>query len=385
MARRRNLTGQQIIDLKPRAKRYAFPDPQMPGLYIRVTPTGAKSWCVVRFAKGKQEWITIGPTHTWTVDAARKRAQQILRGEAKTETVEEVVSLYVKQHVNNLRSTRSVRISLGEITGAFAGRAFNSIQRSEIATLADDIAERRGKRSAEYFVLAFSAMSRWYAKRSDNYIPPLAPGMASLYHNEAKSRILTDAELRQVWLTAEKRNDNFSTLVRLLLLTAQRLGKVTAMRWDEVRDGVWHIPAEAGEKGTGGELALPEIALAVINGRPRMGFNPYVLSARDGGHLTTGGRVKNLFDNACGVTDWSLHDLRRTARSLMSRAGVQPHIAEKVLGHAVQGVEKIYDRHDYKEPKAQALAALAALITSIVHPELVPSKIVQIPRQAPAA
>jgi len=382
MARRRNLTDQQIADLKPSAKRYAFADPQLPGLYVRVTPTGAKSWCVVEFAKGKQKWITIGPTHTWTVDAARKRAQQILRGEAKTETVEEVVASYIKQHVSNLRSTRSVRISLGEITEAFSGRAFNSLQRSELATLADKIAEKRGRRSAEYFLLVFSAMSRWYAKRSDSYVPPLAPGMAGLYHGEAKSRILTDVELRKVWLTAEKQNNNFASLVRLLLLTTQRLGKVSAMKWDEIKDGVWSIPAEKREKGTGGGLILPEAALAIINSRPRMGFNPYVLSARDGGHFVAFSRGKQLFDKACGVADWTLHDLRRTARSLMSRAGVAPHIAERVLGHTIRGVEGIYDRHDYKEHKAQALAALASLIESIVHPELASAKVVAMAKRA---
>jgi integrase len=247
-------------------------------------------------------------------------------------------------------------IALGEITEAFSGRAFNSLQRSELSALADDIAERRVRRSAEYFVLVFSAMSRWYAKRSDSYAPPLAPGMAGLYHNEAKSRILTDVELRAVWLAAEKQNNNFSTLVLLLLLTTQRVAKVAALKWDEIKDGVWSIPVEKREKGTGGELVLPETALAAINSRPRMGLNPYVLSARDG-HFVAFSRGKRLFDEACGVTDWTLHDLRRTARSLMSRAGVAPHIAERVLGHTIRGVEGIYDRHDYKDHKAQALDA----------------------------
>ena len=68
------------------------------------------------------------------------------------------------------------------------------------------------------------------------------------------------------------------------------------------------------------------------------------------------------------MPQWGLHDLRRTARSLMSRAGVRPDIAERTLGHVMGGVEGIYDRHQFNEEKARALTALAALIERIVNP-----------------
>ena len=65
---------------------------------------------------------------------------------------------------------------------------------------------------------------------------------------------------------------------------------------------------------------------------------------------------------------WRLHDLRRTARSLLSRAGVLPHVAEQVLGHKIKGVEGIYDRHDYAKEKAEALKALGILVMQITSP-----------------
>jgi integrase len=68
------------------------------------------------------------------------------------------------------------------------------------------------------------------------------------------------------------------------------------------------------------------------------------------------------------MPQWQLHDLRRTARSLMSRAGVTPHTAERVLGHTIKGVEGIYDRHKYMNETAHALEALAAQIERIVNP-----------------
>ena len=78
---------------------------------------------------------------------------------------------------------------------------------------------------------------------------------------------------------------------------------------------------------------------------------------------------KAAFDKRAVISkNWTVHDLRRTARSLMSRAGVRPDIAERVLGHAIKGVEGVYDRHSYREEKAHALKALAALIEKIVNP-----------------
>jgi integrase len=74
------------------------------------------------------------------------------------------------------------------------------------------------------------------------------------------------------------------------------------------------------------------------------------------------------FDKDCGVTGWTLHDLRRTSRSLLSRTGIRPDIAERVLGHTIGGVEATYDRHSYSDEKADALARLSALIEHIVNP-----------------
>jgi integrase len=65
---------------------------------------------------------------------------------------------------------------------------------------------------------------------------------------------------------------------------------------------------------------------------------------------------------------WTIHDLRRTAKTLMARAGVRPDISERVLGHVIAGVEGVYDRHSYAVEKRHALEALAALVGRIVSP-----------------
>jgi integrase len=142
------------------------------------------------------------------------------------------------------------------------------------------------------------------------------------------------------------------------------------MNWDDVSiDGTWTIPAAAREKGTAGELVLPPDALDIVRSQLHLGKNPYVLAGRGNGHINGFSKAKRQFDAKLPkIPQWQLHDLRRTARSLMARAGVRPEIAERVMGHAIAGIEGVYDRHSYRTEKADALRRLAALIDGIISP-----------------
>jgi integrase len=79
-------------------------------------------------------------------------------------------------------------------------------------------------------------------------------------------------------------------------------------------------------------------------------------------------RYKADFDKACGVTGWVIHDLRRTGRTLLSRAGVDADIAERVLAHTIGGIRGVYDRHEFAAEKRTALESLASLIERILNP-----------------
>jgi integrase len=157
--------------------------------------------------------------------------------------------------------------------------------------------------------------------------------------------------------------------VRLAVHTAQRYEKVAAMRWQDVSvDGVWTIPTEPREEGNAGELLLSGMALDIIRSQHRFASNPYVLAGRSESHCNGYSKAKAAFDAKVQIAPWVLHDLRRTARSLMARAGVWPDIAERVMGHAIAGVEGVYDRYSYREEKADPLKRLAALIETIINP-----------------
>src|SRR5205085_10987030 len=99
---------------------------------------------------------------------------------------------------------------------------------------------------------------------------------------------------------------------------------------------------------------------------PHIGKRGYLFTTN--GRAPIGGlsKFKRNLDQACGVTGWTLHDLRRTARSLMSRAGVPSDHAERCLGHVLAGVRGTYDRHEYHGEKLRAFEALAALVERIV-------------------
>jgi integrase len=382
---RKSLTDKGVAALRPRAARYAHPDPELRGHYIRVQPSGVKSFVAVTLdPHGKQVWATLGTTDVLTIADARERAREAIRRirdglpafeapTAKPETFETVAEQWLKRHVHakKLRSEHEVRRLLrAHIYPRWGERAFLDIRRSDVAALLDEVEDDHGARQADYVLAIVRGIMNWFATRHDDYVPPIVRGMRRTNPKErARSRTLSDDEIRAVWKASEA-NGTFGALVRLLLLTAQRREKVVSMRRQDIAiDGTWTIPTEAREKGTPGELVLPEAALAIIRAQPQLGQNPYVLAGRGNGHINGYSKAKRQFDAKLppGILQWQLHDLRRSARSLMSRAGVRPEVAERCLGHALQGVEGVYDRHAYRSEKADALKRLAALIDAIVH------------------
>jgi integrase len=376
---RKTLTDRGVAALKPRAQRYAIPDPELRGLWIRVTPTGAKSFvAVTRDRDGKQVWTTIGATDVFAIDQAREQARAILQrvrsGQPaiapKAETLGDVIASWLERHVKakGLRSRdKIVGLLERHIDQAWRARPFTEIRRSDVVALLDEIEDDHGARQADHVFALLRSIMNWFASRHDDYVPPLVRGMGRVDANaRARARILDDDEIRGLWAATET-SSSVGALVRLLLLTGQRHAKVAAMKWSDVSDdGVWTIATAAREKGNAGALKLPAIALDIIRAQPRLVSNPHIFAGRGAGHISGTAKAKARLDELAGVRGWVLHDLRRTARSLMSRAGVRPDIAERVLGHAIGGVEGVYDRHHYAAEKAEALAKLAVLVHSIV-------------------
>ena len=204
----------------------------------------------------------------------------------------------------------------------------------------------------------------WHAARSDDFRSPVVRGMTRIKASEtARQRILTDDEIRKVWLDAE---GPFLALIKFLLLTGARREEAAQMTWDEVKDGIWELPGERNKTKLPLARPLSSKALEVMKRSAEMAARMYSpTTARQHGRFS---RSKKKFDAATGVSNYVLHDLRRTARSLMSRAGVNDHHAERCLGHVIGGVKGVYDRHHYRPEMQRAYDALAALIERIASP-----------------
>jgi integrase len=378
---RKTLTDRGVLALKPRrGQRYAEPDAELAGHYVRVQPSGAKSYCAVsRNPAGRQIWTTIGSTETMPIGEARIRAREIMRRvrdglpatEPKGETFGAVAQTWLVRHVekNELRSAGEIKRLLDKyVLPAWSDLQFVSIRRSDVTALLDYIEDHHGARTADYCLAVIRKMMNWAATRRDDYTPPIVRGMRrQSLSAQARDRILSDQEIKAVWEAADNAGP-FGALVQIAILTGQRREKLSSMRWDDVKDGVWSIPAAPREKQTAGVLVLPDMVRQIIESQPRLASNPFIFAGRVDGPINGFSKMKARLDRLSGVSGWVVHDCRRTARSLMSRAGVPARDSERVLGHALVGVEGTYDRHGYDDEKADALRRLAALINSIVSP-----------------
>jgi len=381
--RRKVLTDAMVAALPRRRDRYFHPDPELPKHGVRVYPEGpARYYAVTREPLGKQVWTKVGSAAEMLIAEAREIARVVIRrveqglpafepAKPKADSVAVVTAEWLKRHVdkNKLRSALEYRRIIGRyVLPLWGERAFEEILRSDIAKLLDHIEDNHGPHQADAVLSVLRMVGSWQRDRSDDYVSPFAGVKRRVAKQDRKRQHkLSDAEIRAMWLAAD-RAGAFGGLVRLLLTTAQRVHKVRTMRRRDVApDGTWTIPTAPREKGNAGALQLPKLALDVINAQPRIAGNPYVFAGNGDGPRSFEHRHKLAFDALSGVSGWRLHDCRRVARSLMSRAGVLNDHAELVLGHARRGVEGTYDFHPYDSEKADALRKLAALIERILH------------------
>jgi integrase len=355
------LTDKRVAALKPRPKLYVFPDPQLPGHYVRVMPSGTKSYvAIARDPRGKQQWKTIGKTVDLTLEKAREEARKALQRTKRTGPMcfQVVAEEWLKRHVEakGLRSDYEYKRMLKKhVLPLWANREIEDIGRRDVASLQDIVEDEHGTRTSDKVLSLVGTIFSFHEKRSDDYISPVRKGMKRYASREnSRKRILSDEEIRTLW----GEQGTYADLLRLALLTGQRREKVARIRWADLEGNVWTIPAEDREKGNAELLDLPPMAMEIINRQPRL--NGVVFAGRSGGHFKAWKQRDKIERDG-----WTVHDLRRTARSLMSRAKVLPHVAEQTLGHAIKGVEGIYDRHDYREEKAHALKVLAGLVKKV--------------------
>jgi integrase len=358
-------------------------------LTLRLSYGGSRAWRVGYYIDGRPKARTIGHYDPerggMGVKAAREAAfnfdPKAANAAAQAGSFKEVAESWLKLYVakKGLRSQGEIeRILNYYVYPQWERRPFFEIRRLDVNALLDRLEEKHGAPQTDAVLSVLRSMANWFQSRDENYVSPIVRGMRRDERDaseRARARILSDDEIRALWTAADD-TGTFGALVKVLLLTAQRLGKVGAMRREDISaEGVWTIPSEPREKGNAGELKLPAMALDIIRAQPQIDNSPFVFAgrARAGRHKSSFNSFSQRKDELgeklpAAMPHWTLHDLRRTARSLMAKAGVADNVAERVLGHTIGGVQGVYNRYAYFEEKADALARLATLIEQIINP-----------------
>jgi integrase len=402
----RRITKRVVDGLKTRVHDYTEWDAQLPGFGVRVRPSGAMSFVVsYRAGSGRaapKKRLTIGSVGKITPEQARTLAQGILgavahgRDPAKERrkaeasagnTLRSVAENYFAREGDRLRTVRARQLALERLVYPTLGaRQIDEIKRSDINRMLDKIEDENGARTATLTLAYLRRVMNWHATRTDDFRSPIVRGMARGVTTK-RDRVLTDDELRSFWKAAEGWEHPFTRLLRFILLTATRREEAAGMRWSELEAATWTIPAARYKTKIDFEVPLPRAALDVLGAVTRFAENGFVFTttgnARMGGFSKFKARFDGLMlgelrmaavergDDPAKITldRWTVHDLRRTARSLMTQAGVSTDHAERALGHVIGGVRGVYDRHGYYAEKGYAFEALAAQIERVLNPQ----------------
>src|SRR5262249_40735798 len=176
--------------------------------------------------------------------AAGRKAAALTAAAAKANTLAAVVTEYLKREGSKLRTLDQRESILNRlILPVIGARPIADIKRSEIVHLLDGIEDRSGQRMCDVALAVLRRIMTWHAARSDDFVPPIVRGMSRQKVAEhRRSRILDDDELRRLW-AATADGQPFSNFVRLLLFSAARRGEAAGMKWSEVKNDIWTLPA----------------------------------------------------------------------------------------------------------------------------------------------
>lgn len=408
-----HITKRSVDALKPSGQDLFIWDDEVSGFGLKVTPNGRRTY-ILQYRMGGRgsptRRYTIGRHGTWTPDEARAEARKLRqlvdRGndpqEADRERQRQEVDLafgpYMERFLEQYGKPNwgdgtyaSAESNLRRFVAPVLGRkSLPSITRRDIQEVFDKLPV--GKPALPRNVFAHSRkLFGWAVERGDLTRSPFE-GMKSPPAVASRERVLTDGELRLVFLGADTLDSPFRALVRLLARLGQRRDEVAAMPWSELdrAQALWTIP---GSRTKNGETQLVPLsttdiadldAIAAGERWPRKGF---VLSTNGKTAISGFSKIKARLDAAMldiakeeakkagedidevSLDPWRFHDLRRTLATGMQRLGVRFEVTEAILNHvsgSKAGVAGVYQRHHWSDEKRSALAAWSAHIEVVL-------------------
>jgi len=379
---RKTLSTRSLESLRPDASRKAIFDTKVKGLHVvpSTTMPGQGVFWLKYSAMGKQRKTKLGAFPEMKLSEARAKALSLHSAVAAGEdparegggrntpgfsaAVDTYLGTYSKAN-HRERTREEVRRLLGDAKKAWGSRRLEDIKPSDVVALLDDCTERRSATQSNRLYSYLSGFFNWAADRHMIENAPIRRGMKAIRRETRRERWLRDDELKAVWNAAEAYGHPFGPLVRILILTGQRLRQVAGMRWDEI-DGLdgdtplWRIPGGRMKGKREHELPLSTAAAAILRTVRDLQLSDEIVFATsdavgDTVAMNWFSKPKGRLDRLSGVDEWRLHDLRRTVATNLERMGIERVLISTILAHHIAGVTEIYTRSDRTERMRFAL------------------------------
>lgn len=385
------LTESLIGGIRPANREVVEYDSLVPGLFLRVSPRGVRSWgFAARLHTGRKLKMKLGRWPAMNVVEARRKARALVadvaagsdpRGEPEPPavlTVSELATHFVNgwcrpRNRHWIQQQRALDIVVGDEWG-WRDRPVAEITRREISEQLRGMIGPDGKRAirANRVHAVLHRMFKWAAGQGYVESSPMTD-MGKPSPERVRDRVLTDDEVRAVWIACHRwrRGDHLHPMagaVLMALLTGQRMGECVGLRWDEVgADDVWRLPAARVKNKHAHIVPLTKSALALLQAMPQGTAHPF-------GGKPVGSQEKAKLDRLMRAAlddafrPWRLHDLRRTVRSGLGATGVSWETQHRVQNHLspLGRMDAIYQRHDYTDELRAALEAWERRLLGIV-------------------
>ena len=374
----------------PSSGRAVYVDDTAPGLELRVSADGRRSWSIrYRPKGGERKRETHGTYPAVKLAAARQRARDIAaaagngidlparekserqekrKTEARAQTLADLLDEYVERYCkpNQRRWKLTERMFDAHVKPSIGKRPVMELRRADIVELLDELQNGKGLRAQVNRVRSqIRAALNWAVERE--YLDSNPAAAVKKRKIEARrDRVLSDNELRAIWRAADRLSDPSRSLVKAWILTGQRRDEVRCMTWSEIdlSRAVWTIPAARNKGKRDHDIPLSPAMVVLLKALPRHG-NPVFTTGRAQPYGGTK-RLKEILDRDSGVTGWTFHDLRRTASTGMAALHVSQDTIDRVLNHAKSTLAGTYNRHAYSDEKRRALEAWADRVAFIV-------------------
>jgi integrase len=363
-------------------------DDEIPGFGLRLREGGSRSFILQYKLGTKHRRMALGVATPETVARARKTAGELharvkLGQDVASDKVEaqrqasETFGPSAEEFLDTLRdryrpgSFREIRRHLSLHAKPLHHLPVARITLRDIADLISSVTKQSGAVTANRVRSSLSVLFSWLIQ--NGRVPANPVVNAGRNPERSRARVLSPAELKLVWNNVGT-GDQYSSIVRLLMLTGARANEIACLRWSEIDVGRIVLPAERTKNKREHVLPLSPAAAEIIRQQPVRADRDLVFGDRAGpfsGWSRCKERLDQRITQAHGkpLPDWTIHDLRRSTATHMAEIGVQPHIIEAVLNHVSGhkgGIAGVYNRASYKKDVRDALIRWADWLSALV-------------------